>query len=149
MTESKSGASPEIATGYRPGAISRIAALHIDYYSTALGIGLPFEAKVAREASEFFSRYDASTDRAWLILLDGEIYGSMVIDGGEPGASENGAHLRWFIMSDVLRGGGFGKELMRKALSFRREKRGFIVSILPPSKACRRQALSMRNSGSG
>jgi GNAT superfamily N-acetyltransferase len=50
----------------------------------------------------------------------GEILGSIVIDGA--GAESEGAHLRWFIVSDKLRGSGAGNQLMRAAMDFCRDR---------------------------
>jgi hypothetical protein len=41
----------DISTGYRPGAIGRIAELHARYYHPLVGFGLAFESKVARASS--------------------------------------------------------------------------------------------------
>lgn len=111
----------EILTGYRPGAIGAVAGLHGEYYAREWGFGVFFEAKVAAEAGEFFARYDEATDRAWLIEIDGAIEGSLIIDGGEAGAAEQGAHLRWFVMSDKCRGQGLGQKLMAEAVQFCRD----------------------------
>ncbi|GAG75690.1 unnamed protein product, partial [marine sediment metagenome] len=37
-------------------------------------------------------------------------------------AEKEGAHLRWFIISDVLRGRGIGNRLIKEALNFCRNK---------------------------
>lgn len=111
----------EILTGYRPGAIGAIARLHAEFYAREWGFGVYFEAKVATEAGEYFCRYDETSDRAWLVEIDGAIEGSLVIDGGEAGAAQQGAHLRWFMMSDKCRGRGLGERLMAVAVQFCRD----------------------------
>ena len=45
----------EIAAGYTPGAIGRVAEMHGTYYHREWGFGLYFEAKVATELSAFLS----------------------------------------------------------------------------------------------
>jgi GNAT superfamily N-acetyltransferase len=107
--------------GYLPGAIGAIAALHGRYYSASHGFDQVFEAKVARELGEFVCRYDPAHDRLWLERCADDVLGSLVIDGGDGGGV---AHLRWFILSDQLRGKGFGKRLMSDAMAFCRD-RGF------------------------
>jgi GNAT superfamily N-acetyltransferase len=111
----------EIARGYAPGAIGRIAELHGTYYHEHTGFGLYFESKVASELSEFLRRYDSARDGIWLALADGRIEGSIVIDGVE--ADAEGAHLRWFIVSDALRGNGAGSKLLGTALDFCRVRK--------------------------
>jgi GNAT superfamily N-acetyltransferase len=106
----------EIVTGYLPGSIGRIAELHADYYHAHCGFGLYFESKVATELAEFLRRYDDTRDGLWLARVDGRIEGSVAMDGIH--AAEEGAHLRWFIVSGRARGGGLGNALLDAALGF-------------------------------
>jgi GNAT superfamily N-acetyltransferase len=102
--------------GYRPGCIGAITALHAHFYSAEKGFGQVFESRVARELASFSDRYSGSSDGLWLALIDGRVHGSIVIDGTS--ADDEGAHLRWFITSDQLRGTGCGRTLLSNALSF-------------------------------
>jgi len=108
--------SLEIAQGYAPGAIGRITELHGTYYRQHAGFGLYFESKVACELSAFVRRYNSARDGIWLALSHGRMEGSIVIDGVE--ADTEGAHLRWFIVSDAVRGSGAGNQLISAALDF-------------------------------
>jgi len=110
----------EIIKGYLPGAIGRIVELHGTYYHKAWGFGLFFETKVARELSEFLTRFNESQDGFWTVYKNDRVEGSIVIDGIK--ATLEGAHLRWFIISPELRGHGFGHRLLEKAVSFCKEK---------------------------
>ena len=110
----------DIRAGYVPGCIGRVAALHADYYAAAAGFGVAFESKVARELGEFCERYDAGRDGLWLVVRSGAIEGSIAIDGLQ--AAADGAHLRWFIVSDALRGTGLGNALLERATGFCRER---------------------------
>lgn len=112
--------SAEIVEGYIPGAIGRIAELHAAYYSLHAGFGLYFEAKVATELSEFLGRFNDGRDGIWLLTDGGRVEGAIVIDGAE--ADTRGAHLRWFIVSDSLRGRGLGNALIAAAVDFCRQK---------------------------
>ena len=107
--------------GYRPGAIGRVAELHGDYYHRNWGFGLFFEAKVATELAAFFSGYDDGRDGFWAVVDKRRVEGAIVIDGRE--AFTAGAHLRWFIVADKLRGQGAGNLLMHAAMDFCRWKR--------------------------
>jgi GNAT superfamily N-acetyltransferase len=109
----------ELSRGYRTGAIGRIAELHAIYYSRHWGFGLFFEAKVASEMAAFLQRANDKTDGFWTVHLDGRVEGGITIDGIH--AAGDGAHLRWFITSDALRGAGWGNRLMETALTFCRE----------------------------
>jgi GNAT superfamily N-acetyltransferase len=110
--------SVEIVTGYRPGAIGAMTALHARYYSANWGFGLYFEAVVASELATFLMRFDAATDGIWLALSGSEIVGSIVVDGGEPEAKTLGAHLRVFIVDETLQGQGVGRDLLQRAVDF-------------------------------
>jgi GNAT superfamily N-acetyltransferase len=110
----------KIAGGYIPGSIGRVAELHGKYYHAHWSFGLFFEAKVAVELSEFLKRYDETRDAFWTVLAGDRVEGSITIDGIH-GKSE-GAHLRWFIMSDALRGKGAGNQLIKTAIGFCQDK---------------------------
>ncbi len=106
----------EIAKGYIPGAIGRVAELHGTYYHAHWGFGLFFEAKVVTELVEFLRRYDEARGGFWVASLERHVEGSVAIDGLQ--AEDKGAHLRWFIMSDALRGRGIGYRLLTTAIDF-------------------------------
>lgn len=105
-----------ITSGYVPGAIGRIAELHGCYYAKYWGFGLYFEAKVATALSEFLQRYDRDRDGLWTTARNDRIEGSIAVDGEH--AEREGAHLRWFIVSEDLQGRGAGSLLIDKALNF-------------------------------
>jgi len=105
-----------IHKGYRLGCIGRISELHALYYSKLVAFGLTFEARVARELAEFCSRYDDQRDGLWLATMADRVHGSIAIDGLH--AHDEGAHLRWFILSDELRGKGIGSSLLAAAMDF-------------------------------
>lgn len=109
-----------IHKGYVAGCIGKLVELHARYYHRLVGFDLAFECKVAQELSEFCQRYDEQSDGLWLAMHDGEIEGSIAIDGS--GAAQDAAHLRWFIASDKGRGTGTGTALLGAALDFCRAK---------------------------
>jgi GNAT superfamily N-acetyltransferase len=102
--------------GYRPGCIGRITQLHADYYAKTAGFGLPFESKVASELAQFCQRLEPQRDGLWLALEGDAIHGAIAIDGSQH--QTRGAHLRWFITSDEVRGRGMGTLLLGAALAF-------------------------------
>ena len=104
----------EIVRGYIPGSIGRVAELHGTYYHEHWDFGLIFEAKVASELSDFLVRYDRQQDGFWTASLAGCIEASIAIDAIH--AHIEGAHLRWFITSDGLRGKGVGTQLIEVAV---------------------------------
>lgn len=116
-----------IVKDYFPGAIGRVAELHGDYYHRQWGFGRFFEAKVATELAAFFNRYDEARDGFWAVTKKGRLEGAIVIDGRD--AADKGAHLRWFIVSDGLRGQGGGRRLIETAMDFCRRKRYPVVYL--------------------
>ncbi len=102
--------------GYCPGAIGRVAQMHAEYYHRHWGFGLFFEAKVAKELSEFLCRFEKGRDGFWTLSQDGRVEGAIAIDGSK--AASEGAHLRWFIVSSDLRGSGWGRRLITEAVAF-------------------------------
>lgn len=116
-----SPAPPDVTltTGYRPGCIGDVAALHGRHYSASHGFDEVFEARVARELGEFCCRADPELDRLWLAVRGDRIVGSLAIDGSE---RPRVAHLRWFILSPETRGLGLGRRLMSEAMAFCRAR---------------------------
>jgi GNAT superfamily N-acetyltransferase len=120
MMTTDEAASPKLA-GYVPGAIGGIVELHARHYAESHAFGMFFEAKVARDLGEFFQRYNVATDYFRTVLVDGRVEGSIAIDGG--GSVKGVAHLRWFILSEALRGAGLGRQLLSEAITFCRANR--------------------------
>src|SRR5512136_1855805 len=108
--------SEAIFAAYLLGSIGPIVELHATYYFLNWGFGLFFETRVAKEMSEFLSRFEEARDGFWIVSLNDRIEGGIAIDGVK--ASTDGAHLRWFIVSPEARGQGFGRRLMEEAISF-------------------------------
>jgi len=106
----------EIHKGYVPGAIGRVVELHGTYYHAHWEFGAFFEAKVAGGLAEFMNRYDDQRDGLWTAAVNGCIEGSIAIDGAD--VTRAGAHLRWFILSDAIRGQGVGNRLIDAAIGF-------------------------------
>lgn len=105
----------EIA-GYAPGAIGRMTELHAAYYGAHWGFGLSFEAQVAAGLAEFLQRLDPGRDGFWTVRQAGRVQGGLAIDGAK--ADGQGAHLRWFILDEGLRGRGLGGRLLGQAVDF-------------------------------
>ena len=119
--ESKPGAPKaipkvEIKFGYRPGLVARITEMHALYYAKHAGFGQRFESVVANGLATFCDHLDTPVNGIWAALQDGQIVGSIAIDGEDlgPGVS----HLRWFIVDDKMRGTGVGRQLLETALEF-------------------------------
>ena len=109
-----------IVRGPAPGVLQRIVDMHDSYYGSRWGFGSAFTDKNVTELSEFLGRFSPDCDGLWTAEVDGRIEGSVAIDGSQ--ASAEGAELRWFLVSDVLRGHGAGSRLLDAALTFCRDR---------------------------
>ncbi|KZM47806.1 bifunctional helix-turn-helix transcriptional regulator/GNAT family N-acetyltransferase [Labrenzia sp. OB1] len=107
--------SLEIVEGYQTGMIGDIAAMHARTHGPIVGMGPAFESLVSQAMAEFMPRVGNPANNSWSVVEDGQIIGSITIDGED--LAGNIAHLRWFILSERLRGKGLGKALLLKALT--------------------------------
>jgi len=116
MNTPASGAAPlQITETYAPGDLAGVVGLHMAYYAPAWGFGRGFETKVAREMAAFLDAFAPDRD-VFLAARDpaGTLVGSISVDGAYAGSLE--AHLRWFIVSDSVRGTGLGRRLFQRAV---------------------------------
>lgn len=107
---------PRIVPGYIPGGLATSCALQTHYYLRHHGFGAVFEAGRLADIGAFLGRYDTERDGIWLLVDDGRVQGSIVIDGGS--ALPGTAQLRWFIVNEGLRGRAWGQRLMSVAMDF-------------------------------
>ncbi|MCK7614239.1 helix-turn-helix domain-containing GNAT family N-acetyltransferase [Roseibium sediminicola] len=103
-----------IVEGYQTGMIGDIAAMHGRTHGHIVGMGPTFESVVAKAMAEFMPRVGNPVNNSWSVVESDEVIGSITIDGEDLGGKI--AHLRWFILSERLRGKGLGKVLLAKAL---------------------------------
>jgi ribosomal protein S18 acetylase RimI-like enzyme len=99
---------------YRPGCLGRMITLQTEVYNPIFGVGQAFEISRANDIAKFLSGYDSERDGFFFAVLDGEIVGSIVIDGRKH--EERGPELRWFALDPKARGYGVGKRLLHMAL---------------------------------
>ncbi len=103
-------------TGYYPGVVGKITELHAVYYHENWGFDVTFETQEGKELSEFVRQFDEKRDGLWVAVNSGEFAGAIAIDGTD--AFGEGARLRWFIVDPQFQGGGIGKNLITRAISF-------------------------------
>jgi DNA-binding MarR family transcriptional regulator/GNAT superfamily N-acetyltransferase len=108
-------AAGEIVEGYQPGCIGDVASLHARFYAQHAGFGVFFERRVATELAEFAESLPDQNKALWLYVENGRCLASLAIDGD---ATTRIAHLRWFIVDDLLRGSGIGRQLIARAMAF-------------------------------
>lgn len=111
----------DIRTGWQPGAIGDIVALHGRYYALHWNFGPFFEAKVASELAAFMRDRHRTASQLWCAMDERDrLVGSAAIDGA--GGTEGGAHLRWFIVDPRCQGMGVGARLLDAAIAHCREQ---------------------------
>ncbi|MCP4766691.1 MAG: MarR family transcriptional regulator [Gammaproteobacteria bacterium] len=112
----------KIESGYAPTIIGRVIVMLHAYMNRHYGFGAGFESRIAGDLAEFMTRIDSPQNKTWRAESGGNIVGSISIDGEDLG--DGLAHLRWFVVSDEIRGGGAGNLLLTRALEFC-DERGF------------------------
>lgn len=105
--------------GYRPGALAKMLALHMDYYGREWGFGKKFETYCAAGMATFFETFSPEKD-LFLAAWSGNdvLRGTVVIQG----RGDNKAQLRWFVVDPCFQGQGLGRTLLEAAMTFCREK---------------------------
>jgi len=109
----------KIRHNVKPGDMGYVIHLHGIIYAKEYGYDQTFEAYVAGGLAEFVQSFSSDKDRIWLAEISGQIIGSIAIVG-HPKAE---AQLRWFLVHPDYRGLGIGKELMKGAIQFCRERK--------------------------
>lgn len=104
--------------GWHPGLPGWVIAEHGRYYSREWQLGAGFEAKVAEAMGEWLGRYDASKDLLLTAMLDGAPAGSISLDGSGAHTKDQGARIRFFILSGAARGRGIGRLLISEMMDF-------------------------------
>jgi DNA-binding MarR family transcriptional regulator/GNAT superfamily N-acetyltransferase len=115
-----------IETGYTPAIIARsVEMLHL-YMNRHFDFGASFESRIAGDLAEFMTRIDSPDNASWRAQHGDNIVGVISIDGEDLVAhmGKGCAHLRWFVVSDSMRGSGIGNALLSQALEFC-DQRGF------------------------
>lgn len=105
-------------SGYFPGLIGNIIALHAVYYHTHWGFDRSFETQVGSEVSAFIADFEKSRDGLWAARINGAFAGFCAVDGRL--AETEGARLRWFIVPPQFHGNGIGRSLLQQAVRFAR-----------------------------
>ena len=108
----------ELRCCLKPGDVGYLTYLHGVLYEREYGYDQTFEAYVAGGLAEFVQSFSPDKDRIWLAEMDDRIVGSIAIVGHSRVESQ----LRWLLVHPDYRGLGLGKELMKEALRFCKER---------------------------
>lgn len=123
-------------SGYEPGAVDRIIALHMDYYGPNWHFGPAFREYLKDGLGEFTARLNPDRDLFLVAKRQGEIVGSVCIDG----SGSESAQLRWFILDPAIHGKGIGNGLLSRAMDFVRQaghRHVYLYTFAGLDAACR------------
>lgn len=121
--------------GYRPGALGHVILLHTAYFGTRWSFGGDYEAALTRDLGNFACAFDPEWDGFWGAYVGDALVGSSAVDG-----SSGDAEIRWYMLSEEMRGRGVGWRLLGSALHFCREKgyrRAFLNTVAGLAQARR------------
>ena len=107
----------EFRIGWHPGLIGWIIQQHGLYYSHHWHLGAAFEALVAHELGALMLRFDAQKDAIFSLYTPEGPIASLTLDGGHGEIDTKGARIRFFLIAEPWQGQGFGRFLMREAMS--------------------------------
>jgi N-acetylglutamate synthase-like GNAT family acetyltransferase len=110
----------QIRTNLRPGDIGYLIYLHGILYAKEYGWDYTFEGYVAESLTKSIPSLDEGKGCLWIAEIEGKTTGSI----GIVRYSNSEAQLRWFLVHPDQRGRGLGRELLKRALKFSRD-RGF------------------------
>jgi GNAT superfamily N-acetyltransferase len=115
----------QIRNHLNAGDLGYIIYLHGVLYAKEYGLDRTFEGYVAAGMGEFVKSLDSEKDFIAIAENEGEIVGSIFING----LPDQTALLRWFLVDPKARGVGLGKRLLQDALEFCRQRKFKSVSL--------------------
>ncbi|WP_162297089.1 bifunctional helix-turn-helix transcriptional regulator/GNAT family N-acetyltransferase [Sporolactobacillus pectinivorans] len=87
---------------------------HRDLYNREYGYNKKFVQYVADAVTAFSDHYDADRENIWILDVNHLPKGVIAIVK----ETDTTAQLRWFLLDQSLRGGGFGHKLLDEAIQF-------------------------------
>jgi DNA-binding MarR family transcriptional regulator/N-acetylglutamate synthase-like GNAT family acetyltransferase len=102
--------------GPRPGDFGWIVKRHAELYAQEYRWVEPFEGVCAQIVADFINKYDASHERCWIVEMDGENVGTVMLVKD----SADVARLRLLLVDPKARGLGLGARLTDEAIRFAR-----------------------------
>jgi GNAT superfamily N-acetyltransferase len=98
--------------------IDYVIKAHTRIYADEYNFDSSFEAFIADTMRKFIENLDSDRENLWIAESDQQPAGSVAIVK----IDNVTAQLRWFLVEPRVRGNGIGNELLKKAISFSKEK---------------------------
>jgi GNAT superfamily N-acetyltransferase len=115
-TEVKQQAGRYILRAPRPGDFGWIVKRHAELYAQEYQWTEPFEGLCAQIVADFANKYDAKRERCWIVEIDGENVGSVMLAKD----SAKVARIRLLLVDPKARGLGLGAKLTDECIRFAR-----------------------------
>lgn len=103
---------------HRVGDVGWVIHRHAVLYAQDYGWNGEFEAMVAGIGAQFIRDFDPAREVCWIAEIDGRIVGSAFVVRQD----DEVAKLRLVYVEPAARGAGVGRQLVRAAIAFAREK---------------------------
>ena len=100
----------------KPGDFGWIVSRHADVYGKEYGWTQPFEGLCAQIVADFVNKFDADKERAWIVELNGENVGCVMLAKD----SDDVARIRLLLVDPKARGLGLGSKLTDECITFAR-----------------------------
>lgn len=123
----------------QPGDLGAMVALQARHYAKSHGFGLAFETRIAGDMAEFLGRYDGDRDLYVTVRRGETVLGGLTLDATCPGDGDL-AHLRWIFLNEEVRGRGFARTMLARAIDRARslEKAGLYLTTIADLDAAAR-----------
>lgn len=102
---------------YRPEDLEKVIALHAALYRRERGYDDSFVRFVEEGIREFGKRNAKNREQLWVVDQAGHHGGSI----GITEVDQETAQLRWFLLDPSVRGNGFGRGMMERAIAYCQE----------------------------
>ena len=103
---------------FLPSDINYVVDSHTKVYVNEYNFDESFKDYIVETTQRFIKTFDTERENLWIVEKDEQPTGSIAIVKLDNAT----AQLRWFLLEQQARGQGLGNELVKKAISFSKEK---------------------------
>jgi len=106
-----------------PGDLGWMVKRHGELYFEEYGWSGPFEGMCAKIVSDFVASFDATLEKCWIAVMDGEPVGCVMLVKDDPKARKaDVARIRLLLLDPRARGMGLGRRLAEECVAFARAR---------------------------